>query len=203
MPAQNNNNAQKAANTPPKKSDLPKKSGGGRTAGIFIAGVIVGLIIGWGWFSLGRDDGKVATTSTSTTGSETTLPTTTTGSTSSSNTTVGAGTQVTTANSGALAVSSMQAAGVTVAVSNISVNVPTWVVILDSVNGKPGNALGAQMFFPGEKSGTIELLRATVSGKSYFAAEYIDDGDHVYSKQNDAQVTTVTGAPLLVEFTTR
>jgi len=206
-PAQNNNNnnAQKAASTPVKKNDAPKKSGSGRTAGIFISGVIVGLIIGWGWFSLGRDDGKVATTdtqNTSSTSETTTLPTTNTGSTGSTNTPT-TGTQVTTAGAGALTVASSQQAGVQVAVSNISVSVPTWVVVLDSVNGKPGNALGAQMFFAGEKSGTIELLRSTVAGKSYFVAEFIDNGDHIYSKQTDTQVTTVTGAPLLVEFTAR
>lgn len=193
-----------AAVPPPVKSGSStaqqKQPGNSRLIGIFISGVIVGLIIGWGWFSLRTNDDTASGMNASTTKQGTGV----TPSKNTTDTTPGATTPTTGAvSNGALSVSSLQSAGLSVAVSNISVAVPTWVVIMDNNNGTPGNALGAQMFFPGEKSGSIDLLRATVSGKSYLVAEYVDDGDHKFSKQMDAQVTGISGAPTLVEFTVR
>jgi hypothetical protein len=183
------------------KNDMRERSGA-RTAGIFIAGVIVGLIIGWGWFSLGKNNAAV----TSNTNSNGTV----TSSSSESTTKPETGTQTTTNNTGSvstgsnsLAVAPLQTSGLSVTLSSVAVTVPTWVVIFESVNGKPGNALGAKMFFPGEKSGTVELLRATRAGQTYYAGEYVDNGDHIFSKQKDTQVNTTTGAQMLVEFTTR
>jgi hypothetical protein len=192
------NTAASASNNAKKET---KRGGAGRTTGIFVAGVIVGLIIGWGWFSLGDDTEKVAATDTATKSSSSSE-------TASTQKTNGAatGSVKTTPNvpaSTALTVPSAQNAGLQVAVSNIAVAVPTWVVIFESSGGKPGNALGAKMFFPGENSGVVELLRATVAGQTYYAGEYIDDGDHIFSKQNDTQVMSVTGAPMFVEFYTR
>ncbi|MES2006752.1 MAG: hypothetical protein V4436_01445 [Patescibacteria group bacterium] len=202
VPKNNNINAQSA-----NKKMEQKPKGAGRTAFIFIGGVIVGLIIGWGWFSLGKDDGKVATTDTTTTtatNSQNTGVVAATGSKSTTGTAVAPSTGVSSgSSSGSLTVAPMQQAGTEVAVSNIAVSVPTWVVILDNVNGKPGNVLGAQMFFAGEKTGVINLLRATTAGKTYFAAEYIDNGDHQFSKQTDTAVNNIAGAQMLVEFTTR
>ena len=206
------------SNTPNKAPSMPSNSSskkndsrqgsGARTAGIFIAGVIVGLIIGWGWFSLGRDNGAVATndnddTTATTQGAVTATSGTQTG-TAKTGTSAGGSGAVTASPSGTsgLGIDS-QSAGLSVKVSSVSVSAPTWVVIYDNVNGTPGNALGARMFFPGETSGTIELLRATISGKSYFAGEYVDDGDHKYSKQSDSQVKTVAGTPLIVQFNAR
>lgn len=184
-----------------KKADT-NHQGNGRTFAIFIAGVVAGLILGWIWNSISNSKTPVADDMTK---DETSLASGTNSTPSS--VTPGASTGstggVSTGNSTSLSVAPMQAAGLSVAVSAVSVSVPTWVVILDNVNGKPGNALGAQMFFAGEKSGTIELLRATTAGKTYFAAEYIDNGDHKFSKQTDTQVNTITGAQMLVEFSVR
>lgn len=108
----------------------------------------------------------------------------------------------TAASSGALTIGS-QSSGSAVAISNVSVSAPTWVVIFDNSQGKAGNALGAAMFFPGQKSGTVELLRATVSGQSYLAGEYVDNGDHTFSKQSDTQVSDITSSQMLVQFSVK
>ena len=51
---------------------------------------------------------------------------------------------------------------------------PTWVVVFENLGGKPGNALGAKMVFPGDTSGTVDLLRGTTAGQSYFVGEYVE-----------------------------
>lgn len=186
------------------KNNNGARSGGGKTFGIFAAGIIVGLIVGWGWFSLRTDD-KIADNS----GAATTTTNTNTGSTSG-NTAVTApattntqGASTGTSSSGSLTLTSPQDAGFAVMVSDIAVGVPTWVVVYDNVGGKPGNVLGARMFFPGDKSGTVTLLRATNAGQTYFAGEYVDNGDHSFSKQSDTLVTSITGSPLQAQFTTK
>jgi hypothetical protein len=171
----------------------------------------VGLIIGWGWFSLGRDTGKVATgdngaitSSSSESGTSANTSGTVTGTSKTDTSASGSSGIVAAGSSGVNAVSvDSQNAGLSVHISSLSVSAPTWVVIFDNVNGNPGNALGAKMFFPGETSGTVDLLRGTIAGKSYFVGEYVDDGDHKFSKQSDSQVKTVAGVPLMVQFTVR
>jgi hypothetical protein len=179
--------------------------GAGRMAGMFAAGVVVGLIVGWGWSSLRTTPADVAvnengtqTGAVATSGTNTGTPTGSAGGTNSG-TSVSSGS---TAGQGSLSVAA-QAAGAAVAISSFSVGEPTWIVVFDNNNGVPGNALGAAMFFPGQSSGTIELLRATVAGKSYLVGEYVDNGDHIFSKQQDTQVKNIAGAPLLVEFSAR
>ncbi len=178
-----------------KKADAKQGTSGAKLTSIFIAGIVVGLIIGWGWFSLGGDTGKVATTTTPSTSSSSE---TTTGTNAGSNT--GSAPVVSSGSSGSGITVATQTAGVQVAVSNISVSVPTWVVVLANVDGKPGNALGAQMFFPGQSAGTIDLLVKTVAGQSYFVGQFVDNGDHRFSRADDTQVNTVAGSPMLTSF---
>ena len=173
-----------------------KNTGNVRTAGVFAAGVIVGLIIGWGWFSLGVDGTKVADTPSDAS------PTTETDTTSGAGVSTGSPPAIV-ASSGALSLLSPQDAGLRAIVSQVSVAVPTWVVVYDNIGGKPGNALGAAMFFPGETAGDVQLLRGTLGNQTYFAGEYVDNGDHIFSKQSDTQVMSITGSPLLVEFRTK
>jgi hypothetical protein len=99
-----------------------------------------------------------------------------------------------------LTVASPQKAGLEVAVSNVNVSEPTWVVVYESRQGKPGNVLGASLFFAGGTSGTIELLRGTVAGQSYFVTERTDNGDHKFSLANDQLVLT-DGQPSWTTFT--
>jgi hypothetical protein len=190
----------------PKKATSNGGSGAGRMAGIFAAGIVVGLVIGWGWFSLRTTPVEVATHTDSTSQTGSVAKGGTGSETSGSTSGVSAGSSV--APSGVAGSATglsvgVQSAGTQVAVSSVSVSAPTWVVVFDNNKGKPGNALGAALFFPGQKSGTVELLRATVVGNSYLVGEYVDNGNHIFSKQEDTQVHDLTGAQMLVEFTVR
>jgi len=102
-----------------------------------------------------------------------------------------------------LTISSPQDSGLQVAVSNISVSVPTWVVVYESRNGQPGNVLGAALFVAGRTSGAVELLRATLPGQTYFAGQARDDGDHIFSMQSDMPVRGTNGDPVWAQFQTR
>jgi len=105
------------------------------------------------------------------------------------------------ADASQLTVPTPQAAGTTVAVSNIIVSEPTWVVVYEDNNGKLGNALGAALFISGRTSGTVDLLRGTLSGQTYFAAEALDSGNRVFSLK-DAPVLDQNGQQVLVQFET-
>jgi hypothetical protein len=93
-----------------------------------------------------------------------------------------------------------------VAVSRVLVSQPTWVVVYEDHAGVPGNALGAELFLPQSEgtaqSGTVELLRGTLPGQTYFAGEALDDGDKIFSLTNDKPIRDAQGNPVLVQFTT-
>lgn len=102
-----------------------------------------------------------------------------------------------------LSIPSPQSAGLHVSVAHISATEPTWVVVYENRGGLPGNVLGAGLFTSERTSGTVDLLRGTLPGQSYFIGESRDDGDHMYSVINDPAVRDADGDPLLVEFKTR
>ena len=85
-------------------------------------------------------------------------------------------------------------------ITNATVLQPTWVVVYESANNKPARALGATVFFPNTKSGTIELLRPTVAGKTYFVGGSVDDGDFQLSFQKDQPLRDTAGNPVWVTF---
>lgn len=90
-----------------------------------------------------------------------------------------------------------------IVVSNVSVEVPTWIVIYESRDGEPGNVLGAALFTATRKSGTVDLLRTTLPGQGYFASEARDDGDRMYSIEKDTPVRDGEGNQLWMRFQTR
>jgi|GEM_PF-1216239 len=180
------------------------KSYTGTYVAIFVGGVIIGAFIGWA--IAGSHNGGGAVTSTA---SSTALTVVSTASTTSN--TAGAASTInlsgsTVASSGAFVVGSPQAAGFAVAVSQVVVSQPTWVVVYEDHAGVPGNALGAELFLPqsgnNSQSGTVELLRGTLPGQTYFAGEALDDGDKIFSLAGDKPVRDAQGNPVLVEFTT-
>ena len=128
--------------------------------------------------------------------------------TSTSNTAVGQkntaapAAPVVTTTTNALIIASPQDAGMEVAVSHITVPVPTWVVIYENHNGQPGNALGASLFSSDKTSGVVDLLRGTLPGQTYIVGEARDDGDHVFSLQKDQAVLNAQGSPVWVSFKT-
>jgi hypothetical protein len=93
-----------------------------------------------------------------------------------------------------------QPAGRTVAVSQVNVSGNVWIVVYESRNGERGNALGAGLFFPGQSSGTVHLLRGTVAGQTYFVGHHRDNGDRFFSLEKDVPVLGSDGEPLYVQF---
>lgn len=94
----------------------------------------------------------------------------------------------------------VQSAGFSVSVSQASVSGNSWIVVYESRNGERGNALGAALFSPERKSGTVRLLRTTIAGQTYFVGHRRDDGDRIFSMQKDLPVVGTNGEPVLVQF---
>jgi hypothetical protein len=146
--------------------------------GAFVAGIMVGTILGW-WWSLTH---KPSAGTPSKPAATAVAPATQT--------------------FGTLVIDQYQRAGDAVTIQTISVAAPTWVVVYENHDGKPGNALGATLFEPEMHSGTVLLLRPTVAGSSYFVGEQRDDGDKIFSLHADTPVVRQDGSQLLVSFTT-
>ena len=102
-----------------------------------------------------------------------------------------------------VSVVSPQDPGIRVAVEKLALTVPTWVVVYENRGGVPGNVLGAGLFFARDTSGVIELLRGTLPGQTYFVGTAQDDGDRIYSMQNDKTERDQSGNPILTQFQTR
>src|SRR5581483_2058256 len=62
------------------------------------------------------------------------------------------GAQMTTAGGASFSVPSPQDAGASVAVADLSLSQPTWIIVSDSNNGQPGRILGATLLFPADKT---------------------------------------------------
>ena len=193
-----NQNQQQKPLIPAKPVAMPPASGNNNTAryaGMIVVGVIAGVIIAWGYSAWRTPGGTANNTNATSTSSLTGTPA------GGDNLGVDVGTAALGSNT-SLSIASPQAAGDSVAIAKAAVSAPTWVVIYEDNNGKPGNALGAALFFPGTTSGTVELLRATVAGKTYLAAEQVDNGDRKFSLKDD-QLVMVGGAIQWVTFETK
>lgn len=169
-PKQEQKQPQQQAKPAPVVVSAPAKSASSnrsaaKVTGWLAAGVVAGVVIAWGITGLVRHGGTAATTA----GSLQNATSTDEGASS---------------GSGLLTVAA-QKAGMSVAVSDVNVSEPTWVAVYESRSGKPGNVLGAALFFPGNPSGTVELLRGTVAGETYFVTELKDNGDHKFSMKAD------------------
>ncbi len=155
-----------------------------RSVGIFAAGVVVGVLVGWG-FSITRTE-SVATNLNASEG----------GAVARAGLSVGSNGEA----QGAFEVSAEQKAGKKVSITRAVVSVPTWVVVYDSVDGTVGRALGASLFSPQKQTGMVTLLRATVPGKSYFVGQAVDNGNGTFSMSTDTPVM-VGEERLLLRFT--
>jgi hypothetical protein len=164
----------------PVKPAIPTQSNtshAARYVGLVVGGVIIGVVITWAW-TASRTPSQLA-----------------------ANNTVGGAATTTTENgkpameipglggTPTLTITSPQKAGRSVMVAKAVVTAPTWVVVYDNKDGKPGNALGARLFFPQGQTGTIELLRTTIAGKSYLVGQQVDNGDKKFSLRGDALLT--------------
>lgn len=168
----------------PKVQVMPSKPASNSTKyiGMVALGIIAGVVIAWGWSALRSPNEPAVTAGTNQNGAATT-----------SENIPAAGSDF------GLTVASPQIAGNSVAIAKAGVTAPTWIVIYENKDGKPGNALGAALFFPGNRGGTVELLRGTSAGKSYLATEQVDNGDRKFSLKDD-QFRSVDGEPQWVTF---
>jgi hypothetical protein len=158
------------------------------TQWVIIGAAVLVLIAGGTWLATRGDaeepaeNEQVATTTvpaTTTVGSESNMP---------------KGTQTATSDGEAFTVAD-QAAGKSVALSNLSLTRASWIAIRDD-----RSILGAAWFPASATEGTVTLQRATESGKSYRAVIYVDDGDKKFDFKTDKLITTNDG-PVGASFT--
>lgn len=172
----------------------------------FIAGIIIGFLLGWSWFGAkGSTPANNGATDTSTPsvndGSAAAAPgSDTTGSSSAAGTVE----QGSLTSSASVTVPSPQDAGMTVEVSSIAADAPVWAVVYEDNNGKPGNALGAARFPVGKTSGSIELLRTTLPNLTYFVGLTGDSADqHTFSTKGNTPLVDDSGNRILTQFTVK
>ena len=180
--------AQKPATSPKVPASLKAPTSNASSAkyiGMIVVGVVAGIIIAWGWTAL-RSPASETATSTATGG----------------NLGVNTNTVPALGSDPALTVMSPQPAGRSVAIAKAIVSSPTWIVVYDNKDGKPGNALGAALFFPEGQSGTVALLRSTMPGKTYLVAKQVDNGDRKFSLKDD-QLLSEGGVVQWVSFETK
>lgn len=93
-----------------------------------------------------------------------------------------------------------QRAGQSVVIHSLNIAKPTWVVVYVSREGKPGNALGARLYSPADKKGSVGLLRNTEPGQTYVVGLSVDNGDRVFSLNADKPMPDADGGPLWATF---
>ena len=78
-----------------------------------------------------------------------------------------------------------QAAGSSVTVTGLDVAETHWVAVYEEEEGAPGWILGARRVHAGDTFANVELLRPTVSGKTYYVAILGDDGEDTFDRKSD------------------
>ncbi len=180
--------ATKPTITPTKAQPSTPSSHVGTYAGLLAGGIIIGVLLSWGW-STAYTNKSISSIATSTTAG---------GDSSAALSSTGA--QGTMSMNSSLMVNSPQKAGDTVAIASVSIAKPTWVVVYEENNGQPGNALGARLLNMDSENVAVTLLRDTTPGEQYLVGESLDDGSHVFSLK-DARVTDENGQTLWASFT--
>jgi hypothetical protein len=93
-----------------------------------------------------------------------------------------------------------QKAGLTVAVSSMTLAQPAWLVVTETIDGI-SRYLGAQYFDKGTRTnGVIELLRGTVAGHAYDVVIRSDNGDHTFDPKLDTPLTNASGKQIASSF---
>lgn len=197
------NNPTPAAKSQPSASlalpkAVPNTGSTARYIGIFAGGLIFGVVVAWGWSALRSSNSDIATKGKAVATTNTTSTTKTAKNGATNTASVAAGVALESAD---IDVTSPQRAGQSVIINSVSVSKPTWVVVYDNNAGKPGNVLGAQLFFA-STNGIVTLLRPTMAGKTYFIGRAVDNGDRKFQKASDTPLADENGNPILVTFTT-
>ncbi len=95
-----------------------------------------------------------------------------------------------------------QPAGSMVVIARAVLEQYAWIAIHEDKSGVPGNILGARLFSAGTTSDTVELLRAMVPGKVYYAMAHRDDGDKSFDIKKDTPMKNDAGQIIMVKFST-
>ncbi len=156
------------------------------TQWVIIGAAVIVLVVGGAWLVMRDRTPDVADTNVV----ATTTPTSTT---VTADNNVPKGTVTATSDGEAVTVAN-QAAGTSVALSSISLTRASWIAVRDDMS-----ILGAAWFPSSATSGSVDLQRATVSGKSYRVVIYVDDGDKKFDFKKD-QLITADGGPIGVAF---
>jgi hypothetical protein len=201
---QNQSSPQKPVSQKPATSVPPEDGSGGRIVAIIIAVIIIFAIGAWGIVALRNRGNSVADTdSTGSTASTTQMTGTQTASQTPTQTTPATETSPavsTVSNSSSVFSVASQPAGTSVAITNMHLTQPTWIVVYESRNGKPGNVLGAGLFFNTDTSGTVPLMRGTVAGQTYFVTAATDTGSRIFSMQSEKPVLDQSGQQVWTTF---
>lgn len=202
--------AQRNAQPQAKQSSAATTESGGRVIGIILGVVIVLALVVWGITALRHRGETVSSTASSTAEvateqtKENSTETATTGQTKPvEETTAPAETTtpaVTPSTSSASFSAPAQPAGTSVAVTGLSLTQPTWVVVYESRNSKPGNILGAGLFFAGDSAVSVPLMRTTVAGQTYYVTAATDNGDKIFSVKEEKPVMDAAGAQVWTTF---
>lgn len=187
----------------------------GRVIGIIVGIIVVFALAAWGIVALHKrsvsSDVSTASSTSETTTDNTSPETAPTDANATPTTEATAPTpaheavpvKTAAAGSATLDVASSQAAGDQVAFTNLSVSVPTWIVVYEETNGEPGRILGAQLYFKGDTAGTVQLLRPTVSGQNYYVAAALDNGNKTFAKADEKFVLDSSGKQMWIKFQAR
>ena len=190
----------------------------GRVIGIIVGIIVVFALAAWGIVALNKrsasNDVSTATSTSETTTNNTSADNTPTDTsatpvttaptpTPAHETTPVTPTQTAAAGSASLDVKAMQDAGDQVAFTNLNISQPTWVMVYESTDGQPGRILGAQLFFKGDTSGTVHLLRPTIAGQTYYVGAAVDNGDKTFAKADEKYVLDANGKQMWIKFQTK
>lgn len=95
-----------------------------------------------------------------------------------------------------------QRAGDSVFISLATLSRGAWIAIHEDSGGLPSNILGARYFPAGKTAGTVDLLRATTPGTTYYAVIHMDDGNREFDFRRDEPLQDPFGNMILGIFTT-
>jgi len=96
---------------------------------------------------------------------------------------------------------SNQLEGIHVVVDKVVTENGGWIVIHEDAAGTPGNILGAQRVDAGTFTDVdVDLLRNTLSGRTYYAMLHADDGNKEFNHTLDLPMQNGSGNLVMVAF---
>lgn len=144
-------------------------------AGMLVAGLIVGFLVGWYWHKgssrIGVDETRDNVVNVLATSTVPVLTTT-----------------YQTIDAPAFVSIDDQRAGGLVFVKHVEASKPTWIAVREIIDGSVGNILGAEMITSATDDVPVTLLRSTVSTGEYAIFLYQDNGDGQFDSKTDLLV---------------